>query len=176
MASSVYDLYIKMFLTFNLIFYRRRKLFIKILFYSIKKKKQLFSAVINKAVLVGKQYLPTTVQPKHLFTPTQWTFAWKSICVEFVKWNDLSIRPKRKWRINMKMDMKMQTCSLAVCGAYRKAVIPQLLWYMRCCTIFWHPLVTENKGQKSQTIFTCFQTVIQIFYETTPNTRQSTVI
>lgn len=61
MAGAVYDLPKKI-----LIFFRRKVIKIVILFFFFT----FYPAVINKALWVGKQYLPTTIQPKRLFTPT----------------------------------------------------------------------------------------------------------
>lgn len=75
--------------------------------------------------------------------------------------------------MNMKMDMKMQTRSLTVCGANGKAVIPQLLRYTKCDT----HLSQRIKVKKVLLIFTFSNSYSDFFYETTPNTRvQSAVI
>lgn len=61
--------------------------------------------------------------------------------------------------MNMKMDMKMQTHSLTVCGAYGKAVILQLLWYIRCDT----HLSQRIKVKKVQQYLHVFKQLFRFF-------------
>ncbi len=95
-------------------------------------------------------------------SPAPYLVYFTDLLSDFLQWfwykNSVRIFTRKKIIITGWMKMKFH--SLTVGDAFRKVKIPPVHTSLHCVR-FWHLLVKEKEG--SQTQFTCFQAVIQIF-------------